>query len=96
MTLKERALSLIGLERATNRDVLLEELAEVPADRFYDLLADGAVNMAMDQWKCSDCEAAHGGTCPLNGADDDCAMTMGQWLEQPCEHERLLPEVSAP
>ena len=91
MTLKERALNLIGLEQMTNRDQLIEELAELEGEALYDALADNLLVQRIDDLKCEDCHRLHGGMCPAPEDGDVCALTEEDWLELPCERERLLP-----
>lgn len=97
MTLKERVLDAIGLERLTNKDALLAELAELPGETLDIVLGDNRLTEALDWMCCDDCKAAHGGECPLPEDQDitedtPCPLTVGQWLEMPCTRERLLPE----
>ena len=101
MTLKERALTLIGLERMTNRDQLIDELAALPGEALIRVLETDRAAMALEWLRCDDCKAAHGGECPLPEGQDitedhPCPTSMADWLEMPCTRERLLPEVGAP
>lgn len=90
MTIKEKLLELIGLERMTNRDLILAELAEMDGAAFYDAFCDNKTAMATDDAKCADCHALHGGKCPRPGDDDPCALTDAAWLEMPATRERLI------
>lgn len=101
MTLKEKMLNAIGLERATNRDALLDELAALPGEALIEALANDRAADALEWLRCDDCKAAHGGECPLPDGQDitedhPCPTSMADWLEMPCTRERLLPEVGAP
>lgn len=84
-----RILNAIGIRRATNQEVLLDELAELDGDGFYKALADNHVTRAIDDLKCTDCHAAHGGKCPRPD-DDACAWSDAQWLAMPCQHDHIL------
>lgn len=89
MTMKERALSLIGLEGMSNREALLEELSELTSEQLYDQFADNRLTQLIDDLKCEDCHRMHGGQCPMP-EEDDCALTLAQWLDMPCTRERLI------
>lgn len=92
MTLKERALNLIGLERMTNRDQLIEELAELEGEALYDALVDNRLVQRIDELRYEDCHRLHGGMCPRPEDDAECVLSLEDWMGTPCERERLLPE----
>ena len=93
MTIKERALDLIGLERMSNREVLLEDLAALDSEQMYRMIADNRLTRVIDDLHCEDCHRMHGGKCPKPDSDD-CVITSEEWLELPCERARLI-EVGA-
>lgn len=92
MTMTEKVLGLIGLARMTNRDQLIDELAALDGAKLYAVLADNRLTQRIDDLKCEDCHRLNGGMCPVPGGDDVCALMQEDWLELPCERERLLPE----
>ena len=87
----EKALDTIGLVRMTNRDQLIDELAALDGAQLYAVLADNRLTQRIDDLKCEDCHRLHGGMCPAPEDGDVCALTEEDWLELPCERERLLP-----
>lgn len=93
MTIKERALDLIGLERMSNREVLLEDLAALDNEQMYRMLADNRLTRVIDDLHCEDCHRLHGGKCPKPDSDD-CVISVEAWLDMPCERPRLI-EVGA-
>ena len=93
--MKEKLLHLIGLERARNLDVLLDELAGLTPEAFERLLLTGSndLEIHLDQLMCADCKAGHGGKCPHpDDADLPCEPRLADWLALPCTRDRLLPE----
>ena len=97
MTLKEKALNLIGLAVVTNRDQLIDELAAMDGESLYMALADNRLTRRIDDLWCEDCKRMHGGTCPCPEDGKDCPLSEAEWMELPCERERLLerlPEVA--
>ncbi len=94
--MKEKALNLIGLAVNTNRDQLIDELAAMDGESLYMALADNRLTRRIDDLKCEDCHRMHGDECP-DPDGDDCGMSKAEWMELPCERERLLerlPEVA--
>ena len=87
--MKEKVLDMIGLVPITNRDQLIDELAVLDGAKLYAVLADNRLTQRIDDLKCEDCHRLHGGMCPVPG-DGVCALTEEDWLELPCERERLL------
>ena len=91
MAIGEKILGLIGLEPITNREQLLDELAELSAEELEKLLAKGDLYDRLGDIKCEECKEDHGGECPCSDEDDDCP-SLAEWLDRPCVRERLLPE----
>lgn len=89
-------LEAIGLHAMTNREALMEELDAVDDATFELLVLDSGTELPETLYAimCSECRKQHGGNCPAP-SDDPCAITMAEWLSQPCRRERLLPEVKA-
>ena len=65
----------------TNREKLIEEIAQLPNDELFVLCT--AISK-VDRFLCEDCKAA-GRDCP----EDDCGYE-DEWMAQPCKRDRLL------
>lgn len=94
MSVMEKALGLIGLERMTNREVLLEDLAALSPSGLYEVLADNRLTQLIDDMHCEDCHRLHGGKCPKPD-EADCDLSTEAWLERACEREHLIGVVEA-
>lgn len=98
MSISEKLLNAIGLERMTNRDVIMEELAgmtDAEFNRFLDNCPD--IDSRLEAICCEECKAQHGGKCPRPDDDSKCSDHFNRvdWLSQPCTHESLITEVEA-
>ena len=72
----------------TNREKLMEELAGLPAEVFYGMMADNHLTIIIDDRQCADCSDINGG-CKAHG-DEECLITMEAWLGMPCRHAQLI------
>lgn len=86
-----RILNAIGIRRATNQEVLLDELAELDGDTFDYLVLSRMSNFPekIEDLHCEDCNTLHGGRC-LHEEDKPCPLTTAQWLAMPCQHDHIL------
>lgn len=92
MTVKEKALSLIGLERTRNIDVLLDDLAELTAEELLCILPlDSPLVKRLKMRRCDDCWTKHG-TCP-HPFSQDCPGSLAEWLEQPTDRETIIGDL---
>ena len=73
----------------TNRETLMEELADLPAEDFYGMMADNHLTIIIDNKMCEDCEAMYNG-CPRPDDDMPCAISTEDWLGMPSRHARLI------
>lgn len=94
MTMKERALSLIGLEGMSNREALLEELSELTSEQLWLVLfghkeESDRLQTILGNYQCEACRRIRGGNCPCE-TDDPCALATAAWLDLPCERDRLV------
>lgn len=93
MSMKEKMLSLIGLEPMTNRDRLLEELGEMDGEQLYQALADNRSTRLIDDAMCAACHRMHDGKCPKPD-DGECALTFRAWLNMAWDGTSILVEVA--
>ena len=91
--MKEKMLSLIGLEPMTNWDRLLEELGEMDGEQLYQALADNRSTRLIDDAMCAACHRMHDGECPKPD-DSGCALTIGAWLNMAWDGTSILEEVA--
>lgn len=90
-------LEAIGIHVQTNREALMEELDELDNETFELMVLDCNSHLpdTLESIKCGECKEKHGGKCPAPGDDDPCVISLADWLSQPCQCERLIPEVKA-
>lgn len=77
--------------KTTNRDRLLEELAERSNDALYLAFADNRITRAIDDAMCDDCKAEHG-RCMSTGDDTPCPRSLSDWMDMPNTGRRILPQ----
>ena len=84
MKVAEKLLTAIGLEPMTNKDVLLEAMAEMDGYQLQALLfsCTSTLERDLDEIMCSECKEKHGGRCSA-GEDVVCVIQTGEWLDQP-------------
>ena len=97
MTIPEKLLNAIGLERMTNRDVLMEDLAALDNATFEYMVLSRQSDLPemIENIKCADCKKQHGDKCLAPDDDTPCVTKLADWFSQPCTHDHLIPEVSA-
>jgi len=97
MTIPEKLLNAIGLERMTNRDVLMEDLAALDDATFEYVVLSRQSEMPehLQELVCEDCKKQHDGKCTAPDDDDKCPFSSTEWLSFPCTRDHLIPEVSA-
>ena len=97
MSFKEHFLNAIGLRPVTNRDVLMDDLAELDDATFeYMVLTrQSDLSKRIDAYVCADCRKEHDGDCIAPEDEATCPSTVVSWLSLPCTREHLIPEVSA-
>ena len=97
MSVSEKLLSLIGLERMTNRDVIIAELSEM-TDEQFDRFINGYpdFDQKIDAICCEECKTRHGGNCPRHDDDSKCSDHFNRvdWFSQPCTREHLILEAT--
>lgn len=90
-------LEMLGIHAMTNREALMEELDALD-DTTLDYMVlsrQSDLPEILESAKCRDCKKEHGGKCPAPGDDDPCVISLADWLSQPYQCERLIPEVKA-
>lgn len=92
MSIKEKMLSLIGLEPMTNRDRLIEELYGLSGEQLYQVLSNSRGAMMIDDAQCATCHRMHDGKCPKPD-DNECEITIGAWLDMAWDGASILAEV---
>ena len=77
----------------TNRDKIMEELADLSAADFYSAMADNDTTVAIENWTCEDCKALYGdGKCVNPEDNGPCRISTEDWLGMDCMHDRLLAD----
>ena len=79
-------LTAIGLTPMTNQELLLEELDSTDSATFERILS-GELFCSLLNQRCAECKADHGNACPNPGS---CKKTLAEWLEQPCQADKLI------
>lgn len=95
MSLVEKMMSMIGMEPANNRDVIMEELVDMTDEEFDRFLGDNPeIDQKVSAVYCEECKARHGGECPRPGDDDRCEDVFSRvtWLSQPATREHIITE----
>ena len=97
MSIKESLLNAIGLHPATNRDVLMDDLAELDDETFEFVLLSRQSDLTehLNEYVCEDCKKQHDGKCVAPADDDNCPLSSLDWLSWPCTRDHLIPEVTA-
>ena len=78
----------------TNREKLMEELAALDNASFDHVVLSRMSDLpeALQGYTCQDCRAEHGGECPGSGDGSPCALSLVDWFDRPCTHDRLITE----
>ena len=77
----------------TNKEKILDEMAGMTTAQMVEAIWDGGLRDQLDAIMCRECEAAHGGECPVG--EGDCEKTLEGWLGEECTREYLIGEKRA-
>lgn len=89
----ERFLHLIGIDRYTNRDELMDELEKLPDEDFIRLLGRCDLSDMVTRASCVECKAANGGKCVHQGDNEYCGeFDPVAWLNRTWVGTRIITE----
>lgn len=79
----------------TNRAKIMEELAAMDNEGFFDAMSDNRVTTAMENHQCEDCKARWGDCPAVDDGLGPCRVSTEDWMDWECVHQRLLPYARA-
>lgn len=89
----ESALGAIGITRYTNRDALMDELGELPDDKFMRIIGHCNLDDMVVHASCAECKAANDGKCIHQGDDEYCGeYDPTAWLNRSWTGTRIITE----
>lgn len=91
----DRFLELIGLCRTTNREAIMDEIAELSDEDFKKLLGLCCrLDSHIDNCICQTCKAEHDGSCLHGDSEDPCEYFKPlEWLNRPNTADLNIKEI---